>query len=99
MQNGSFAPEGSVWATTSGTENYSKGDAEAAKSMAAAAGYDGQPIKFMVSTNYPFHYDSAIVYTKHLAQAGFKAGLESEHLVASVPIDRTFYFEVGRMGN
>ncbi|MEJ6611635.1 MAG: ABC transporter substrate-binding protein, partial [Paracoccaceae bacterium] len=74
--NGSFAPEGSVWATTSGTENYSKGDAEAAKSMAAAAGYDGQPIKFMVSTNYPFHYDSAIVYTKQLAQAGFNIDLQ-----------------------
>jgi peptide/nickel transport system substrate-binding protein len=74
--NGSFAPQGSVWATTSGTENYSKGDAEAAKSMAAAAGYDGQPIKFMVSTNYPFHYDSAIVYTKQLAQAGFNIDLQ-----------------------
>ena len=36
--NGSFAPEGSVWATTSGTENYSRGDAEAAKAMAARSG-------------------------------------------------------------
>jgi peptide/nickel transport system substrate-binding protein len=74
--NGSFAPEGSVWATTSGTENYSRGDAEAAKKMALEAGYDGQPIKFMVSTNYPFHYDSAIVYTKQLAQAGFNIDLQ-----------------------
>jgi len=74
--NGSFAPEGSVWATPSGTENFSKGDAETARSMAAEAGYDGEPIKFMVSTNYPFHYDSAIVYTKQLAQAGFNIDLQ-----------------------
>ena len=74
--NGSFAPEGSVWATTAGTENYSRGDAEAAKAMAVEAGYKGEPIKFMVSTNYPFHYDSAIVYTKQLAKAGFNIDLQ-----------------------
>lgn len=74
--NGSFLPEGNVWYTTSGTENFSKGDATAAKSMAEKAGYDGEPIKFMVSTNYPFHYDTAIVYTKQLAQAGFNIDLQ-----------------------
>ena len=36
--NGSFAPEGSVWATTSGTENYSRGDAEAAKENGCRGG-------------------------------------------------------------
>lgn len=74
--NGSFLPEGNVWYTDSGTENFSKGDAEAANSMAKDAGYNGDPIKFMVSTNYPFHYDTAIVYTKQLAQAGFNVDLQ-----------------------
>ena len=74
--NGSFLPEGNVWYSDSGVENFSRGDAVAAKSMAEAAGYDGQPIKFMVSTNYAFHYDSAIVYTKQLAQAGFNIDLQ-----------------------
>lgn len=74
--NGSFLPEGNVWYTESGAENYSRGDAEAAKAMAAEAGYTGDPIKFMVSTNYPFHYDSAIVYTKQLAEAGFNVDLQ-----------------------
>ena len=74
--NGSFLPEGNVWYTASGTENYSMGDADKAKSMAEAAGYDGEPIKFMVSTNYPHHYDTAIVYTKQLAQAGFNIDLQ-----------------------
>ncbi len=74
--NGSFLPEGNVWFNDSGVDNFSRGDAEAAKAMAAEAGYTGDPIKFMVSTNYPFHYDSAIVYTKQLAQAGFNVDLQ-----------------------
>ena len=74
--NGSFLPEGNVWFTDAGTEHYSMGDANAARAMAEEAGYGGEPIKFMVSTNYPFHYDSAIVYTRQLAQAGFNIDLQ-----------------------
>jgi len=74
--NGSFLPEGNVWYTDSGANNFSMGDAEASKSMAEKAGYTGDPIKFMVSTNYAFHYDKAIVYTKQLAQAGFNIDLQ-----------------------
>lgn len=74
--NGSFLPEGNVWYTDAGTENFSKGDAEGAKAMAAEAGYAGEPIKFMVSTNYGFHYDQAVVFTKQLAQAGFNIDLQ-----------------------
>jgi peptide/nickel transport system substrate-binding protein len=74
--NGSFLPDGNVWNTSAGTDNFSKGDAAGAKSMAKEAGYTGEPIKFMVSTNYPFHYDTAIVYTKQLANAGFNIDLQ-----------------------
>lgn len=74
--NGSFEPEGNVWYTTAGTERFSEGNAEGAKAMAKEAGYAGEPIKFMVSTNYPFHYDTAIVYTKQMAQAGFNIDLQ-----------------------
>lgn len=74
--NGSFLPEGNVWYTQSGAENFSMGDAEGAKAMAEAAGYKGEPIKFMVSTNYAFHYDQAVVFTKYLAQAGFNIDLQ-----------------------
>jgi len=74
--NGSFLPDGNVWFTRAGTEHFSMGDGGAARGMAEAAGYDGEPIKFMVSTNYPFHYDTAIVYTRQLAQAGFNIDLQ-----------------------
>ena len=74
--NGSFLPEGNVWYSKSGIEKFSEGNAAKAKEMAAAAGYAGEPIKFMVSTNYAFHYDKAVVYTKQLAQAGFNIDLQ-----------------------
>lgn len=74
--NGSFLPEGNVWYTDAGIKNFSMGKADVARSLAEEAGYKGEPIKFMVSTNYPFHYDTAIVYTKQLAQAGFNIDLQ-----------------------
>jgi peptide/nickel transport system substrate-binding protein len=43
--------------------------------MATAAGYDGTPIRILVSTNYQFHYDQAAVYAKQLAEAGINTQL------------------------
>ena len=68
--NGSFLPAGNAWHTDSGTGNFSQGDAEKARMLAEEAGYDGTPIKFLVSTNYAFHYDKAVVYTRQLLDAG-----------------------------
>ncbi|RYH07545.1 ABC transporter substrate-binding protein [Tropicimonas sp. IMCC6043] len=68
--NGSFFPEGNIWYTDAGTEAYSQGDPAKAKEMAEAAGYDGTPIKLLVSTNYKTHFDQATVFTRQLADAG-----------------------------
>lgn len=68
--NGSFYPKGNVWYSPSGIDAFSEGNAEKAKKMAQEAGYDGTPIKLLVSTNYQFHYDQAAVFTKQLAEAG-----------------------------
>ena len=68
--NGSFLPKGNAWFSTSGTEHFSEGDAEKAKALAGEAGYDGTPIKLLVSTNYAFHYDQAVVFTRQLLEAG-----------------------------
>ena len=68
--NGSFLPEGNAWYSDAGIEHYSEGSAERAAELAAEAGYDGTPIKFLVSTNYAFHYDKAVVYTRQLLDAG-----------------------------
>ncbi len=68
--NGSFLPKGNAWYSTAGTEHFSEGNAEKAKMLAAEAGYDGTPIKLLVSTNYAFHYDQAVVFTRQLLEAG-----------------------------
>ncbi|HMB47734.1 MAG TPA: ABC transporter substrate-binding protein [Afifellaceae bacterium] len=68
--NGSFYPEGNAWYSDSGIKAYSQADPEGAKALAKEAGYDGEPIKLLVSTNYQFHYDQAAVFTKQLAEAG-----------------------------
>ncbi len=68
--SGSFFAEGNIWNTTAGTENYNQGDPEKAKTLAAEAGYDGTPIKLLVSTNYKAHFDDASVFTRQLADAG-----------------------------
>ena len=68
--NGSFLPKGNVWYSDSGTDRFSEGNAEKAGALAREAGYDGTPIKFLVSTNYAFHYDQAVVFTRQLLNAG-----------------------------
>ena len=68
--NGSFLPKGNAWYSESGTSRFSEGDPKKAKALAKEAGYDGTPIKFLVSTNYAFHYDQAVVFTRQLLKAG-----------------------------
>lgn len=68
--SGSFFPEGNVWYTDAGTETYNQGDPEKARKLAEEAGYDGKPIKLLVSTNYKWHFDNASVFTRQLADAG-----------------------------
>lgn len=68
--DGAFFPQGNVWHSTAGTEAYSNGDAAKSKALAAEAGYDGTPIKLLVSTNYKEHFDQATVFTRQLADAG-----------------------------
>jgi peptide/nickel transport system substrate-binding protein len=67
---GSLFAEGNRWYSTAGIESYNPRDPAKAKEMAKAAGYDGKPIKLLVSTNYQTHYDQATVFTKQLAEAG-----------------------------
>ena len=68
--NGSFLPQGNFWYSDAGVASFSEGDAEKAHGLAEQAGYDGTPIKFLVSTNYAFHYDQAVVFTRQLLEAG-----------------------------
>jgi peptide/nickel transport system substrate-binding protein len=67
---GSFFAEGNIWNSSAGTDTYNQGDPDTAKMLAEEAGYDGKPIKLLVSTNYKAHFDDASVFTRQLADAG-----------------------------
>ena len=69
--DGSIYPKGNPWYTEAGVQqSYNVGNAAKAKQMAKDAGYDGAPIRLLVSTNYQAHFDQATVFTKQLADAG-----------------------------
>jgi peptide/nickel transport system substrate-binding protein len=68
--DGSLYPKGNHWHTEAGVQRYNLGDAAKAKQLAKDAGYDGTPIRLLVSTNYQAHFDQATIFTKQLADAG-----------------------------
>ena len=69
--NGALYPAGNPWYTEAGVQqSYNIGNAAKARQMAKDAGYDGAPIRLLVSTNYQAHFDQATVFTKQLADAG-----------------------------
>lgn len=69
---GAVYPEGNYWYTDAGLDGFpSKGDPDKARKLAAEAGYKGEPIRFMVATSYPLHYDTGQVFERQLKAAGF----------------------------
>jgi peptide/nickel transport system substrate-binding protein len=72
---GSIYPKGDFWYSEAGTAAYNNHDPAKAKQLAAAAGYDGKPIRLLVSTNFQTHYDQATVFVSQLAKAGINVQL------------------------
>jgi len=68
--NGSVFPKGTAWYTEAGTEFYSQADTEKAKALLAQAGYDKEPIRYLVTTSYEQMYAMSMVLTDQLRQAG-----------------------------
>lgn len=74
---GSFYPEGHRWHSEGGLEAFpEQGNAEEAKSMAEEAGYEGEPIRFMLTTSYPEMYDTGSVAVQQMEAAGFNVDLQ-----------------------
>jgi len=74
--NGSISPQGTTWYSEGGIEKYSQGNIEEAKKLAKEAGYNGEQIRFMVTTSYPIHYASVVVIAQQLSEAGFNIDLQ-----------------------
>jgi peptide/nickel transport system substrate-binding protein len=73
---GAIYREGQFWYNDAGIENYPSGDLEKAKKLAEEAGYKGEPIRFMVSSSYPLHHDTGVVFAQQMQNAGFNIDLQ-----------------------
>lgn len=74
--DGAYYPKGSFWHTEDGVARYGEADPALAAKLMKAAGYNGAPIRIMVSHQYEFHYKAAEVAKAYLEAAGFKVEME-----------------------
>lgn len=77
-----FTLEGSIYApgtffyTPVGTEAFGRTDTQKAADGIKAAGYQGEPIRILTSTQYDFLYKMSLVAQAQLQQAGFNVDLQ-----------------------
>lgn len=74
--DGALYPKGYVWHTDAGTAAYGHPDPAKAKALLKKGGYDGKPLRILVSKQYDFHYKMALVAAAYLKAAGFKVDLQ-----------------------
>jgi peptide/nickel transport system substrate-binding protein len=59
-----------------GAAAYNQHDREKAKRLLKEAGYNGQPVRWLVTTEYEHHYKPALVAKSQLEDVGFKVDLQ-----------------------
>ena len=57
-------------------ELYNQRDKEKARRLLKEAGYQGQPVRWLVTTEYEHHYKPALVAKSQLEEVGFKIDLQ-----------------------
>jgi len=73
---GNHYPKGSPFYSTARVEDYNQANPAKAHTLAAAAGYKGEPVKFLTSKQYEFHYRMALVMADQLKKAGFNVDMQ-----------------------
>jgi peptide/nickel transport system substrate-binding protein len=68
--------EQTAWHTLAGVELYNINDQDQAREKLQEAGYNGEPIRFMTTQEYPFMYNGALVAQQQLENAGFTIDLQ-----------------------
>jgi len=72
----SIAFKEQAYHTTAGSKWYNQKDIERAKKLLAEAGYKGEPIRWVTTTEYPAYYTTAVVSKDQLTKAGFNIHLQ-----------------------
>ena len=75
LDPGLFFPE-QPWHSKAGAALYNQRDKEKAKRLLKEAGYSGQPVRWLVTTEYEHHYKPAVVAKSQLEEIGFKIDLQ-----------------------
>lgn len=72
---GLFFPE-QTWHSKAGAALYNQRDKDKARRLLKEAGYAGQPLRWLVTTEYEHHYKPALVAKSQLEEVGFKIDLQ-----------------------
>lgn len=72
---GSIYPEGTDY-YDSNTPGYNNRDPDKAKALMKQAGYDGQPIRFLTTTQYDYMFKTVSVVSQNLQDVGFKTDVQ-----------------------
>jgi peptide/nickel transport system substrate-binding protein len=72
---GLFFPE-QTWHSMAGAHLYNQRDPAKARRLLQEAGYQGQPLRWMVTTEYEHHYKPGVVVKSQLEEVGFKIDLQ-----------------------
>jgi peptide/nickel transport system substrate-binding protein len=72
---GLFFPE-LPWHSKAGAQLYNQRDKDKARRLLKEAGYAGQPMRWIVTTEYEHHYKPAVVAKSQLEEVGFKIDLQ-----------------------
>jgi peptide/nickel transport system substrate-binding protein len=64
------------WHSEAGKDRYNMNNPDLAKTKLQEAGYDGTPIRFMTTQEYPFMYGCAIVAKQQLEAVGMTVDLQ-----------------------
>ena len=65
-----------AWHSRAGAALYNQRDKEKARRLLKEAGYSGQPVRWIVTTEYAHHYKPALVGQSQLEEIGFKVDLQ-----------------------
>lgn len=64
------------WYSDAGSEHYNQADLEKAEKLFEEAGYDGEPIRIIVTREYSYMYNSGVVIKEQLEKIGVNIELE-----------------------
>ena len=64
------------WHTTAGEELYNVNDPALAQQKLEEAGYDGTPLRFMTTQEYPYFYSASVIAQQQLEAVGFVIDLQ-----------------------